>query len=384
MYRAFWFNTDAGAYWSVIEDDQYGVAEVADRFLQYLRFGRGIAESTSRKYAESVALYLRFCQERSIEWTQPEITSFQMWLKIAPSPRHPHPERRVWAGPGHRPARSDARINSITYVVCEMFKFAVAEGIWDESKLGQLFEMVPVRVHHRRDRRSHPSESMILRRRHQLRSRPGARNDAPIDVVKTIIGASTNWRDRLLIAMLATTGLRRGEVLGLRLSDIHFLPASTILGCPIDGPHLHVEPRENSNKARVKRGKPRVVPVPAALVALYDRYRRERDGCKQARECDYLFVNLYREPLGAPMKLHAVNELFARLSSHVGQTTTPHMLRHTFGTGAARQASLDVVAELLGHASIRSTEVYLHPDIKLQRKAIEAGALSLDIEPGEV
>lgn len=384
MYRAFWFNTDAGAYWSVVEDEQYSVAEVADRFLQYLRFGRGIAESTSRKYAESVALYLRFCQERSIDWSRPEITSFQMWLRIAPSARHPHPQRRVWAGPGHVSARSDARINLVTYVVCEMFKFAAAEGIWDESKLGQLFEMVPARGQRGRDRRTHPSKSVIVRRRHQLRSRPSTRNDAPIDVVKAIFAACTNWRDRLLVAMLATTGLRRGEALGLRLSDIHFLPVSTTLGCPIDGPHLHIEPRENSNKARVKRGKPRAVPVTPALVALYDRYRSERDGCSAARECDYLFVNLYREPLGAPMKLYAANELFARLSRQVGQTTTPHMLRHTFGTGAARQASLDVVAELLGHASIRSTEVYLHPDIELQRKAIEAGALSRYFEAEEI
>lgn len=52
------------------------------------------------------------------------------------------------------------------------------------------------------------------------------------------------------------------------------------------------------------------------------------------------------------------------------------MLRHTFGTGAAREASLDVVAELLGHASIRSTEIYLHPDVALQRQAIEKGDLA--------
>lgn len=53
------------------------------------------------------------------------------------------------------------------------------------------------------------------------------------------------------------------------------------------------------------------------------------------------------------------------------------MLRHTFGTGAAREASIDVVAELLGHASIRSTEVYLHPDVTLQRQAIERGSLAM-------
>jgi integrase/recombinase XerD len=56
------------------------------------------------------------------------------------------------------------------------------------------------------------------------------------------------------------------------------------------------------------------------------------------------------------------------------------MLRHTFGTGAAQAESLDVVAELLGHASLQSIKTYLHPDIPRQRKAVEAGALSQQLE----
>jgi hypothetical protein len=41
MHRAFWFNTDAGAYWSVLDDEDYSVVELADRFLQFMRFARG-------------------------------------------------------------------------------------------------------------------------------------------------------------------------------------------------------------------------------------------------------------------------------------------------------------------------------------------------------
>ncbi|BAX95739.1 integrase [Mycobacteroides stephanolepidis] len=377
MYRAFWFCTEAGAYWSVVDDSDYGVQEIADRFLQYLRFGRGLAESTTRKYAEGVGLYFRFCAERSQHWAAPDITAFQMWLRVAPAVRHPDPRRRLWAGPGREPMRGENRINLITYAVCEMFKYAASEGDWDPAKLGQLFELAPARFRGGRDRRRPVgSTTVVMRRRHQLRPRRGVRNDVPLDVVKAALGACRNLRDVLLVVLLATTGLRRGEALGLRLSDLHFLPTSEGLGCPVPGAHLHVVPRQNSNGARVKREKPRVVPVTAALVQLYDQYRQDRDACRPARVSDYVFVNLYKPPLGEPMKLHAINELFARLSALVGQTVTPHMLRHTFGTGAARQASLDVVAELLGHASIRSTEVYLHPDMQLQRKAIEHGSLS--------
>jgi integrase len=52
------------------------------------------------------------------------------------------------------------------------------------------------------------------------------------------------------------------------------------------------------------------------------------------------------------------------------------MLRHTFGTEAAKATSLDVIAELLGHADLRSTQTYLHPNTRQLRDAIEAGALS--------
>jgi integrase/recombinase XerD len=87
MYRAFWFSTDAGAYWSVVGDESYEAVELVDRFLQYVRFGRGRAESTTRKYAEAIALYYNFCSTRSASWGDPDITAFQMWLRIAPSPR---------------------------------------------------------------------------------------------------------------------------------------------------------------------------------------------------------------------------------------------------------------------------------------------------------
>lgn len=119
----------------------------------------------------------------------------------------------------------------------------------------------------------------------------------------------------------------------------------------------------------------------AGLVSLYETYRLDRDQCRRARESDFVFVNLYRAPLGEPMKLHAANELLTRLSQSPGWAEGhPHMLRHTFGTGAAQAESLDVVAEFLGHASLRSTQIYVHPDIPRQRKAVEAGALSQHLE----
>ena len=81
MFRAFRFGMDGGADWSVVDDGTYETITSADRFLQYMRFGRGRADSTTRKYAEAIALYFSYCANRGTDWTEPDITAFQMWLR---------------------------------------------------------------------------------------------------------------------------------------------------------------------------------------------------------------------------------------------------------------------------------------------------------------
>ena len=81
------------------------------------------------------------------------------------------------------------------------------------------------------------------------------------------------------------------------------------------------------------------------------------------------------------MSTDAVRKWLAVLSRRAGlaRAVTPHLFRHATATELlAGGASVDVVKELLGHASIRSTEVYLHPDADAQRAAVERlGPVSL-------
>ena len=167
--------------------------------------------------------------------------------------------------------------------------------------------------------------------------------------------------------------LRVGEALGLRRSDLHLVPAAAALGCAVPGPHLHVVGRDNPNRARAKSGD-RAVPVRAEVLSCYDRYLAERDACPAAEGCDFVLVNLRHQPLGQAMSTDTVRKWLAALSARAGleRAVTPHMFRHATATELlARGASIDVVKELLGHASIRSTEVYLHPDADAQRAAVD-------------
>jgi integrase len=161
---------------------------------------------------------------------------------------------------------------------------------------------------------------------------------------------------------MARAGLRRGEVCGLRRGDVHLLPDSRALGCEVQRAHLHVARRENPNGAWAKSRRQRVVPLDFLVVRAFDGYEFERLGVARAAESDFVLVNLFREPVGAPMRPDAVNELMAAASRRAGldRPVRPHQLRHAFGSNVADAGGgLDEIAELLGHVSMSSSQVYL-------------------------
>lgn len=97
-------------------------------------------------------------------------------------------------------------------------------------------------------------------------------------------------------------------------------------------------------------------------------------GVPKAADTDFVFVNLFREPLGAAMRPDAIGELIAAASRRAGLDAPirPHQLRHACGSNIADAGGgIDVVAELLGHASIVSSKVYVHPDPSRLRAAVD-------------
>ncbi|MGH9260258.1 MAG: integrase, partial [Acidimicrobiales bacterium] len=75
------------------------------------------------------------------------------------------------------------------------------------------------------------------------------------------------------------------------------------------GACLHVRPRRNANGARVKGQRHRTVPVPASVMRLYADYMHEEYG---DLDSDYVFVTLWREPVGRPLRRSAVDDLFVK------------------------------------------------------------------------
>lgn len=357
-------------YWTVV-DDTYRVVAAADGYLQHLRLGRDAAESTTKAYAEALALYLRWCEQTSRDWrtAADRLGGFITWLKHTPG----DPDAPV-AGPGVRDVRSPGRINRILAVVRGFLRHGVVTGEVPSYVLAVLYDISDDRHLPADVRGENASLRYVARPRHRL-SEPETAVDRATDAeVVALLRACRSARDRFIVLAMARGGLRRGELCGLRREDMHLVADATMLGCLFRGAHLHVHRRDNPNGAWAKSRRTRAVPVDELLVLAYDSYWFEREDCRPARGCDFVLVNLFRDPFGAPMRPGALNELLTALSRRARLTREihPHMLRHCFGSNVLEAGgALDEAQALLGHVTPVSTQVYLHPSHDRLRQAVD-------------
>jgi integrase/recombinase XerD len=366
-------------YWTVL-DGQLAPVTAADRYLQHVRFGRGKAESTTETYAYGLALFLRWCLRTDRDWrtAAPDLGLFMTWLKYASkgvSGIEPTLGAAVMGGPGHKPVRGEKRVNGVLTAVRGMIAHAVTHDDAPAWVLPVLFDLASTADLPAAARGEGVDAGLRLAARHRVKEPKRPVDRASDEEILGLLRACLTARDRLMLLLMGRGGLRRGELVGLRREDMHFLVSSVALGCSVAGPHLHVVRRDlNPNGAWAKSRRERVVPVDRMLVQAHDRYVMERLACRAAEACDFVLVNLQREPLGAPMPPRAVNELLTALSARAGLTrrVRPHQLRHAFASNArAAGAEWDELSELMGHESPESLLPYLHPDPQVLRAAVE-------------
>jgi integrase/recombinase XerD len=378
MVRAFRVVLPSGVkYWTVL-DDELGVVGEVDGFLRHLRFGRDVSESTTRSYAGSIALYLRWCQSTGRSWQGgvEHLGLFITWL------RHSGAESSgadagagvVLMGPGRPEVRGARRINGILTAVRGFIVHAVNSGAAPNWLLSVIYELADDRDLPVEARGEDTRMTWRMRARHRLHEPETVVDRASDEEILGLLRGCLSARDRLIVLLMARAGLRRGEACGLRRADVHLLSDSGLLGCKVPRAHLHVVRRDNSNGAWAKSRRQRVVPLDFLVVQAFDTYEFERLQVPGAGWGDFVLVNLFREPVGAPMSPDALGVLLAAAGRRagLGRRISPHQLRHAFASNLADSGgSLDEIAELLGHASMSSSQVYLHPDPMRLRDAVE-------------
>ena len=375
--RAFPVSLPSGQrYWTVLDEDLQLVG-VADEYLRHLRFGRDAAESTTKAYAHSIALFLCWCARSGRSWQAgvEQFALFTTWLAHARRSVD-NAASVVLSGPGAAAVRCPSRINGVLTAVRGMVVHAVATGDSPAGLVSVLYEVADDRDLPAEARGEDGRMAWRMRARHRLREPETAVDRASDEQIVALLRACRSARDRLIVLLMARGGLRRGEVCGLRRSDVHLLVDSRRLGCEVARAHLHVVRREdNPNEAWAKSRRQRVVPLDFLVVQAFDVYEFERMRVADAADSDFVFVNLFRGKLGAPMRPDAIGELMAAASRRAGLDVAvrPHQLRHAFGSNVVDAgAGIDVVADLLGHAAVSSSQVYLHPDTSRLRAAVDA------------
>lgn len=146
----------------------------------------------------------------------------------------------------------------------------------------------------------------------------------------------SSLRDKVIIELLYTTGIRRAELLGLNLNSIDF--------------------SEGCIKVLGKRNKERIIPILPECAELLQKYIAERNAIAKT---DRLIITDNGGPAYA-------NFVYRIVHKYIGQVSTidkksPHVLRHSFATHLLNNgADINDIKELLGHANLAATQIYTH------------------------
>jgi len=154
-------------------------------------------------------------------------------------------------------------------------------------------------------------------------------------------------RNRLIIELFYTTGIRRAELIGLRLNSY--------------------DSGNRTLKVLGKRNKERILPVLDCTAQLLVRYLAERRTLPSIADPDVLILTLGGNKVSESFVYRLINSYFSVVSGKVKKS--PHVLRHTFATHLLNNgADLNSVKELLGHASLSSTQIYTHSSLAELKK----------------
>lgn len=167
--------------------------------------------------------------------------------------------------------------------------------------------------------------------------------------ILTILQACTNTRDQLLILLIAETGFRIGEILGVNYTkDIDYRNRT-----------IRVWFREdNENDARAKNAECRRSRISDEAFEFLMHYLAEYRELLQKQTS--LFINITGETAGQPMKVGSVYDMLERMEKKTEIKITPHMLRRYFSVIRWNDGwSLELISQALGHKHLDTTVKYL-------------------------
>jgi len=286
---------------------------LVEDFLQYLRHERGQAEHTQKTYALLLGKFVTWAEAQGLsDWKSVELRHLMAFLQ--------HERERALA---NQPKDSPRRLSSESLYL----EIAALRAFY---RFAENEKFLPANV----------AENLSLPRR--WKRLPKALTSQEIEklLAPEIPETPPNLCDQAVLELAYASGLRLAELRNLRLEQLHLEAGFvTVIG---------------------KGNKERVVPVGRKAIAAIERYLAAgRPRLVTPRSPANVFLTKRGTPFAHVTLWLRVKQRVRRAG--IPRNVTPHMLRHSFATHLLDHgADLRVIQELLGHASISTTEVYTH------------------------
>jgi integrase/recombinase XerD len=338
----------------IVLDDGFSPVEPIQDFLAYLN-NIERSPNTVRAYAYHLKLFWEYIQAGKLDWMTVgfrELADFIGWLRDPQSIDVIQIHERV-------SKRTESTINAILAAVAMFYDYHRRIGAVDcpPLELETSLRGRPYKNFLHGIGKNRPTKIKRLK----LKAPKRIPSTVSVDQVSKLIEACRRLRDKFLVCLLYETGMRIGQALGLKHQDI--LSRERV---------IKIIPRnDNAAGVRAKTREPYSIHASANLMRLYADYLVDE---VQDVVSDYVFVNLWREPIGEAMSVSAVEDLFRRLSKRTGISVYPHLLRHTHATELLRSGwDASYVQRRLGHTSIQTTiNTYAHLTDDDLKKAYQA------------
>lgn len=287
-------------------------ASVVSRYRRYLRLQRNYSPNTLEAYMRDLDKLLQFLRQEQVEPVKATLDDLRHFAAALYD-----------LGIG---ARSQCRILS---GVRSFYHFLLTDGYIDSDPT-ELLESPQLGAH-----------------------LPEVLSTEEVDKIEAVIDLS-KWeghRNRAIVEMLFSCGLRVSELVNLKRSDLYL--------------------QERFLRIMGKGSKERLVPMSPRVISELDLWFKCRDDMDiKPGEEDYVFLNRRGAHLTRTMILIMVKKLGAEAG--ITKTISPHTFRHSFATALLEGgADLRAIQAMLGHESITTTEIYTHIDMASLRREIE-------------
>ena len=345
--------------WTVVDFDGLPIDD-AENYLNSLR-ARDCSVNTVESYARCLAAYFSWLTARSCDWSEiifDDLADFIYTFKQGMPPL----EKR---GGG---TRKKSTVTTMAAVLREFYEYHRLENGVDLNDL-RLTRNKSASKRTTYHFLAHVEQRSDVETNRLTQGLSDDRETVKVinfeEDFDKILKACHTSRDRLAMSAYYDLGLRIGQALGLRHSDLDV--RSNMVSV--------LRRTDNLNGALSKRRSTFEVKSPARFFSLY-REHLISESIPAQIDSDYVFTNLTREPVGRPASYSNMYQQCVAIAGRAGLGhVNPHMLRHSHATALARAGwTSALIAARLGHAHASSADVYIHlasTDLEDQLKATQ-------------